>query len=72
MIIRKPYAFLIKHFKKIHVFLLILGIFVTYKLIKISGFVNEFMRLGTYDLFSDPITNHITWYLTLAIFLLFV
>ena len=72
MIIRKPYAFLIKNFKKIHIFLLVLSLYVLYQIIDINGFVNEFMRLGTYDLFSDPITNHITWYLTLAIFLLIV
>lgn len=72
MIIRKPYAFLIKNFKKIHVFLLILSIYVFYKLTDVNGFVNEFMKLGTYDLFKDPITNHITWLLTLSIFLLII
>ena len=72
MIIRKPYAFLIKNFKKIHIFLLILSIYVAYKLIGVSNFVNEFMRLGTYDLFADPITNHITWLTTLSIFLLII
>ena len=72
MIIRKPYAFLIKNFKKIHVFLLILSLYVLYKIINVNIFVNEFMKLGTYDLFKDPITNHITWLLTLSIFLLIV
>ena len=72
MIIRKPYAFLIKNFKKIHIFLLILSIYVAYKLIGVSNFINEFMRLGTYDLFKDPITNHITWLTTIAIFLLII
>lgn len=72
MIIRKPYAFLIKNFKKIHIFLLVLSLYVLYQLININNFVNEFMRLGTYDLFKDPITNHITWYLTLSIFLLII
>ena len=72
MIIRKPYAFLIKNFKKIHIFLLILSLYVLYQIINVNNFVNEFMRLGTYDFFSDPITNHITWYLTLSIILLIV
>ena len=72
MIIRKPYAFLIKNFKKIHVFLLILSIYVLYQLVNVNSFVNEFMRLGTYDLFKDPITNHITWLLTLSLILLIV
>lgn len=72
MIIRKPYAFLIKNFKKIHVFLLILSLYVLYKIIDVNNFLNEFMRLGTYDFFKDPITNHITLLLTLSIFLLII
>lgn len=72
MIIRKPYAFLIKNFKKIHIFLLILSLYVFYRLTDVNSFVNEFMRLGTYDFFSDPITNHITWLLTLSVVLLIV
>lgn len=72
MIIRKPYAFLIRNFKKIHIALLILSLYVAYQLINVNSFVNEFMNLGTYDFFKDPITNHITWFLTLCIFLLIV
>lgn len=72
MIIRKPYAFLIKNFKKIHIFLLILSFYVAYKLLDVNSFVNEFMKYGTYDLFQDPITNHITWLLTLSLFLLVI
>ena len=70
MIIRKPYAFLIKNFKRIHIFLLLLSLFVAYKLIDISSFVNEFMRLGTYDLFQDPVTNHISTFLMISLLLL--
>ncbi len=70
MIIRKPYAFLIKNFRKIHIFLLILSLFVVYKLIDVSKFVNDFMSLGIYDLFSDPITKHITIFLNISLLLL--
>lgn len=70
MIIRKPYAFLIKNFRKIHVVLLILSLFVAYKLFRVSQFVNEFMRVGTYDLFRNPITNYITTPLLLSLVLL--
>ena len=72
MIIRKPYAFLIKNFRKIHIFLLILSFYVFYKLIDVSSFVNEFMRYGTYDLFRNPVSKHITTFLTLSIFILFI
>ena len=68
MIIRKPYAFLIKNFKKIHIFLLVLSIYVLYRLINVSSFVNEFMDLGTYDFYKDPISNHITWLLLFLYF----
>lgn len=61
MIIRKPYAFLIKHFKKIHILLLALSAFVYYKNLQISSFVNEFMRLGTYDAYNEPITQYVTF-----------
>ena len=57
MIIRKPYAFLIKNFKRIHIVLLLLSLFVAYKVFDVSSFVNEFMKFGTYDYFKDPITN---------------
>ena len=70
MIIRKPYAFLIKNFKKIHVVLLVLSIFVLFKLTGVSSFVNDFMRYGIYDTYGDPITAHITFLLRLAVFIL--
>ena len=70
MIIRKPYAFLIKNFKKIHVVLLVLSIFVLFKLTGVSSFVNDFMRYGIYDIYGDPITAHITFLLRLSVFLL--
>ncbi len=70
MIVRKPYAFLIKNFKKIHIFLLLLSVFVAYKLFDVNGYVNDFMNYGTYDVFGNPITKHITGWLTLAIILL--
>ena len=70
MIIRKPYAFLIKNFRKIHIVLLLLSLFVLYKTIDTAGFVNEFMRFGTYDLYADPITNHVSTFMTVAILLM--
>lgn len=69
MIIRKPYAFLIKNFKKIHIALLLISLFILYKLIDISGFVNDFIKLGVYDSYRNPITAHITFFLNIAIIL---
>ena len=72
MIIRKPYAFLIKNFKKIHIFLFVLSLFVAYKLVNVNGFVAEFMRFGTYDLYQNPVQNHISVWLLFAVFLLII
>ena len=72
MIIRKPYAFLIKNFKRIHIVLLLLSLFVAYKVFDVSSFVNEFMKFGTYDYFKDPITNHISTWLQIAIIIIVI
>lgn len=72
MIIRKPYAFLIKNFKKIHIFLLLLSLFVAYKLFNVAAFVGEFMSFGIYDVYGNPITNYISFFTNLALILLIV
>ncbi len=58
MIIRKPYAFLIKNFRKIHIFLLILCGFIYYKCMQTRSFVTEFLQLETYDAYYEPITKY--------------
>lgn len=44
MILRKPYAFLIKNFKIIHLILSIIMIYVVYKMGNISGFINDYIN----------------------------
>lgn len=72
MIIRKPYAFLIKNFKKIHVVMLILSLYLTYKVIDINSFVNEFINIGIYDLYANPITKHITFFMSIAMIIMII
>lgn len=72
MIIRKPYAFLIKNFKKIHIALLLFAVFVGYKLFDVTKFVNEFMKYGTYDLYADPVSNYISFGLMFSLLLIVV
>ena len=67
MIIRKPYAFLIKNFRKIHIILLILSLFIAYKLFDVTKFINDFMNLGTYDLYADPVSRHISIFLRISL-----
>lgn len=72
MIIRKPYAFLIKNFKKVHAFLLIISLYVFIKLFGVSNFIGDFMSFGAYDYENNPITKHITILLYIAILVLIV
>lgn len=60
MIIRKPYAFLIKNFRKIHIFLFIACAFIYYKMLQVNSFVREFMNLGSYDAYNEPISKYIS------------
>lgn len=70
MIIRKPYAFLIKHFRKIHIILLVLCGFIYYKNIQLNSFVNEFISLGTYDIFTEPINQFVSTFAIIGLLLI--
>ncbi len=72
MIIKKPYAFLIKNFRKIHIFLILIGIYVFIRTLGVIGFVNDFMQVGTYNVLADPITKHITTFMNIGIFIMIV
>ena len=72
MIIRRPYAFFIKNFKKIHIALLILGLVVLFHQSRVYGFVKEFLDLQTYDSANFPITKYIPAYLLILVLLLFI
>lgn len=71
MIIRKPYAFLIKNFKRIHIFLLIATLYAAYKLFDISGYVNKYIQTTSYS-YQDPVGNHITFLFKFVLFLIIV
>ena len=72
MIIRKPYAFLIKHFRKIHILLFVLCGYIYYKNLQLSSFVKEFMNLGTYDAYAEPITDYVTGLSTITLIILII
>lgn len=72
MILRKPYAFLIKNFKKIHIFMLFLCAYIFYKNSQVRSFVSEFLNLGSYDRFSEPIGKYISIFLILALLIVIV
>ena len=67
MIIRKPYTFFIKYFKRIHIALLVICLFIYFRYAKIVSFLNEYMDLGVYDKTNDPISRYIPFYLQITI-----
>ena len=72
MIIRKPYAFLIKNFRKIHIVLLFLSLFIAYKIYDINHFLNVYMSSGIYDSYRNPITLHVSFWLLLSVILVII
>ena len=59
MIIKKPYVFLIKHFRKIHIFLLLVGILLYVRHTSLVSFLRDFMEFNAYDASLNPITKYI-------------
>ncbi|MBQ6477656.1 MAG: hypothetical protein IJI43_04415 [Bacilli bacterium] len=72
MIIRRPYAFFIKNFRKIHVLLILMSIVILFKQTQVSNFTKEFIRLQTYDPNNFPITKYIPAYILLLTILVLI
>lgn len=71
MILRKPYAFLIKHFRLIHLILTLALLYVVYKTHIVVTFFNDYVSNGyTYQTGSDISSLYINWILFLSIFLI--
>ena len=68
MILRKPYAFLIKYFKVIHLILTVLLIYILYKSNKLFSFFDEYLSLGAYRVIDNLSSTYIGPYVYLAIF----
>lgn len=69
MVFRKPYAFFIKNFRKIHIILLILCSIIYSKSIQVSAFNKEFMTYLSYDAYYEPISKYLNIWLYLIIIL---
>ena len=73
MILRKPYAFLIKHFKLIHLVLALPLIYIVYKTRFVVDFFNTYVSNGyAYQTGSDVSSLYINWLLFLSIFVIIV
>ena len=70
MVFRKPYAFLIRNFKKINVLLLALVIFIAYKDIALYGFLKDYASTAIYNSALDSITNYVNIFGYLSLLLI--
>ena len=67
MILRKPYAFLIKHFKLLHILLALPIIYLTYKTAVILSFLNGYIRSGYVTNETSIAATYINFFMILAI-----
>ena len=67
MIIRKPYAFLIKHFRIIHLLLSIFTLYVALKTHSIFTFFNNYAKNGYYTYNANLAGSYINLYMFMAI-----
>ena len=67
MIIRKPYAFLIKHFKMIHLFIFICVLYVAYNTTALFNFFNGYVVNGYYSYVDNLAGSLINFYVYAAI-----
>ena len=68
MILKKPYGFLIKHFRIIHIILTALTIFIAVSSRNILSFIRRFISNGyTTTVFDNMASEYVNWTIYLAI-----
>ncbi len=72
MVLRKPYALLIRYFRRIHLLLIVLTAFIFYKTTALRSFVNEFIITESYNKEIESITKYISGFTFFVFFLVFV
>lgn len=70
MVLRRPYAFLIKHFKLIHIILFILFAYITFKANNIVTFYKDYILYN--GSVGIEMTNYINPFIYIAIFLIII
>lgn len=70
MILRKPYAFIIKNFRLLHLIMLACTIFLTYKMSNLYTLINNFITKDLLDSRTDLIGYYLSNYMYLAIVLI--
>ena len=69
MVFRKPYAFFIKNFRKIHILLIVLCGFIYSRTLQVTTFNKEFLTYFSYDSYLEPISRYLSLFLYISIFL---
>ena len=72
MVFRKPYAFLIKKKKKIHILMLICWALIYYKIYLVKDFVKEFISFGTYNKSLENISSKLSFFFYLTIIFMII
>ena len=73
MVLRKPYAFLIRHFKAIHIILVILMGFLVYKMYNMSSFLGPYLEAGEYGVVSGVAGKYVGFFgLLIPIIIIFL
>ena len=70
MVLKKPYAFLIKHFRLIHLILIAPIVFLLIQSSKIVKFFNSFAASGTFDYANNIASKYVNIWMYLAIILI--
>lgn len=68
MILRKPYAFLIKHFQKINLILLLLACYILYKNLNFYNMVTDYIATTYYNPLLMPMSDYTSFLFYIAIF----
>ena len=72
MILRKPYAFLIKYFQKINILLLAFVLFLFYKTMKFHQFAKNYLSTNVYNNTIDSISNYVNKYVIISFVFVFI
>ena len=72
MVFKKPYAFLIKHFRLIHALLILPIIYILYRTSRIVTFFNAYAKDGNYEYANNLAANYVNVWMYLAVVLILV
>ena len=70
MVFKKPYAFLIKHFRLIHAVLILPIVYVLFRTSRIVSFFSDYAKNGNYEYANNLASNYVNVFMYLAVILI--